>query len=100
MDIEVTEAIKKEVIRQLVQQLRDDIRKQINVNKIADELRIAVRAQLTSELAGAFHRKLNTSDLVGNALRDAEQRINNRIEKVIERGVTLRISLHENDNAA
>ncbi|MBN3738065.1 hypothetical protein KTD26_33545 [Burkholderia multivorans] len=96
MNIEITDAIKKEVIRQLVAQLKEDIRSQIGVKKIADELRIAVRAQLTSEIAGDFHRKLNTSDLVNNAMRDAEQRINDRIEKAIQRGVTLRISLGEN----
>ncbi|PRF55342.1 hypothetical protein [Burkholderia multivorans] len=95
MNIEITDAIKKEVIRQLVAQLKEDIRSQIGVKKIADELRIAVRAQLTSEIAGDFHRKLNTSDLVNNAMRDAEQRINDRIEKAIQRGVTLRISLDE-----
>ncbi|KAA0089318.1 hypothetical protein CIW54_07575 [Paraburkholderia sp. T12-10] len=96
MNIEITDAIQKEVVRQLVTQLKGEIMKQINVKKIADELRIAVRAQLTSEIAGEFHRKLNTSDLVNKSMADAEQRINDRIEKTIQRGVTLRISLEEN----
>jgi BMFP domain-containing protein YqiC len=97
MNIEITDAMRNEIVKQVTNQLVGEVRKLINPSKVADEIRIGMRAELTSKIAGEFHRKLNTSDLVTKAMADAERRINDRIEKTIQRGVTLRIDLVERE---
>ena len=95
MNIEMTDAIRKEIIKQVTDRLVGEVRKQIDATRIVSEVRTAVRAELTSKIAGDFHRSLNTSDMVNTAMREAEQRINRRIEQTIQRGVTLNIRLGE-----
>ncbi|MBU9525023.1 hypothetical protein [Burkholderia multivorans] len=97
MNIEITEAMHREIVKQVSANLLDQVRKQINPQRLADEIRVQVRAELVSKIAGDVHRKLNQTDFVEEALRDAEQRINARIEKAIAAGVTLRIALTDRE---
>lgn len=97
-EIEISDAIKAEVVKQISDRLLVEVRKMISPEKIAKDIREQVRGELISKIAGDFHKKLNTSDLVNTSIRDAEERINRRIEKTIRQGVVLRISLGQGDS--
>ena len=95
MQIELTEEMKAEIIKQVSDQLLKEARGQMKakVNEIAESVRSQVLGKLTTELAGEFHKKLNQSDIVNRTLQAAEDKFNARIKQTLNQGVTLQIKL-------
>lgn len=97
MQVEITESMRADIIKQVSSQLMKELRASINIKKLSEQIHGEVKGKIVSELAGDFHKKLNSSDLVKTSMQAAQDKINARIQKVIQQGVVLKIELSDKE---
>ena len=90
---EMQDAIVKNVSDRIYNSLAAQVKSQINIKRVADKVESELVGMLGSKVAGDFHKKVNSDDIVKKAINEAESRINKRIAKLLDRGI--RISLSE-----
>ena len=97
MDIKITPQMEAEIVKQVSASLINEMRTRGSYHQLADTIRSQIVGQLSQQIAGEFHKKLNTSQMINNALKSAEDKFNARIEKTLRQGVSLRIQLGEKE---
>lgn len=97
MDIEMTHELRTAIVKQISDRLMQEIRAQVNINELAKQVRadliVEIRAKLVSQISGDIHKQMNTTGLVKETLKAAEEKFNRRIEKTLSQGVSLRVTL-------
>lgn len=90
MNIELTEQMQQEIIKQVSTRLIADLRTKINPKLIASQVKADAVSMIVSQIAGEFHKKANTEDIVAKVLADVERKVDKRVKMLLERGITIR----------
>lgn len=88
---ELTEDMKREVCKQVADKIFVNMRETGALQTVVQLAKDKVATQMASDVAGAFHKRVNVEAVVDKAIVDFETRINARIIKTLEKGVTVKL---------
>ena len=92
MNVELTEDMKREIIKNVSNQIFQHIKDNRMLNDIGGMAKEKAAKDIASTVSGTFHQKVNVEDVVSKAIVDFETRINKRIEKTLAKGITVKLA--------
>lgn len=92
MNVELTDAMKKEIVNNVSNQIFQHIKDYRLLDDIVTLAKEKAAKDIAATVSGSFHKKVNVEDVVSKAVVDFETRINNRIGKTLEKGIVIKLA--------